>query len=111
MGLAKGTSIVRVKIATVLREKGEKMPEKSEIKGRLMIKLTDGSYIEIPEEISLEEVKTIAEQHEFVRVVRCKDCRHYVRIQSFTGGSQMGCEFFKVYDMYDDDYCSRGCKK
>lgn len=49
------------------------MPTKSEIKGRLMIKLTDGSYVEIPEAISLEEAETIAEQYEFVRVVRCKD--------------------------------------
>lgn len=87
------------------------MPTKSEIKGRLMAKLSDGSYVEIPEEISLEEAETMVEQYEFVRVVRCKDCRHYVRVQSFTGGSQMGCELFKIVDVYDDDFCSWGWKK
>lgn len=50
------------------------MPTKSEIKGRLMIKLTDGNYVEIPEVISLEEAETMAEQYEFVRVVRCRNC-------------------------------------
>ncbi len=50
------------------------MPTKSEIKGRLMMKLSDGSYVEIPEEVSLEETEMIAEQYEFVRVVRCRDC-------------------------------------
>lgn len=43
-----------------------------------------------------------------VPVVRCRDCKYYVPVPSFTGESQMGCEFFKVYDMDDDDYCSRG---
>lgn len=52
------------------------MPTKSEIKGRLMIKLTDGNYVEIPEVISLEEAETMAEQYEFVRVVRCRDCEY-----------------------------------
>lgn len=61
-------------VGFVRMEKGERMPTKSEIKGRLMIKLTDGNYVEIPEVISLEEAETMAEQYEFVRVVRCRDC-------------------------------------
>lgn len=62
-------------------------------------------------DIDIEAVKGWLERADIVPVVRCKDCKYYVPVPSFTGESQMGCEFFKVYDMDDDDYCSRGWKK
>lgn len=82
------------------------MPTKSEIKGRLMIKLTDGNYVEIPEVISLEEAETMAEQYEFVRVVRCRDCKHYE--PSKPGWNVWGrCLLYAHDDLCNCvDYCS-----
>lgn len=82
------------------------MPTKSEIKGRLMVKLSDGSCVEMPEEISLEEVETIAEQYEFVRVVRCEYCEYSHEEDEF----ERWCYGFgsPARLVRKDDFCSHG---
>ena len=85
------------------------MPEKSEIKGRLMMKLTDGSCVEIPEAISLEEAETIAEQYEFVRVVRCEYCEYSHEKDEFERWcSGLGSPARLVRK---DDFCSHGKRR
>lgn len=52
------------------------MPTKSGIIGTVKIKMKDGTFVDLPDPISLEEITTFAEQYEYVKVVRCKDCKH-----------------------------------
>ncbi len=96
-------------VDTVRKEKGERMPTKSEIKGRLMMKLSDGSCVEIPEEVSLEETETIAEHYEFVRVVRCKDCEYSREEDEFERWCYGFCSPARL--VRKDDFCSHGKRR
>lgn len=52
------------------------MPTRSGIIGTVKLKMEDGTFVDLPDPISLEEITTFAEQYEFVKVVRCKDCKY-----------------------------------
>lgn len=51
------------------------MPTKSEIIGTVKIKMEDGTFVDLLDPISLEEITTFVEQYEFVKVVRCGECK------------------------------------
>ena len=50
-------------------------------------------------DLSLEEAEPILEEHNFVKVVRCKDCK-------WKQGSE--CVRFADIRPFGDDFCSRG---
>ena len=56
--------------------------------------------------LSLEEAEPILEEHNFVKVVRCKDCRHY----SADGWGYGNCYRSSVeyLRMADNGFCSYG---
>lgn len=62
-------------------------------------------------DLSLEEAEPILEEHNFVKVTRCKDCVHY---QPSLFGEKKMCFRKDVdgvqicYDFSPDDYCSYG---
>ena len=64
--------------------------------------LTDGTKVTSIE--NLEDVTTFIDQHEeFVKVVRCKDCRYYMP-------KTHGCTMGSLMCPDENDYCSRGIR-
>ena len=56
--------------------------------------------------LTLEEAVPILEEHNFVKVVRCKDCRFY---QDNNGGyPNMNCRWIDDETPNADDFCSYG---
>ena len=82
------------------------MPTKSGIIGTVKIKMEDGTFVDLPAPISLEEITTFAEQYEFVRVVRCGKCRHYQGNHDVPGCAP--CDFWGIGGVMWDDFCKRG---
>ena len=57
-------------------------------------------------DLTLEEAVPILEEHNFVKVVRCKDCRFY---QDNNGGyPNMNCRWIDDETPNADDFCSYG---
>lgn len=67
-----------------------------------MYAVVDGEYREVMEfqgEITLSEADEKAWQYDYVRVVRCKDCRYRL--------PEGYCDLY-LDRMQDNDYCSHG---
>lgn len=88
-------------------------------------KIVDAEYIEITDADTEEihdgvrimksdtysvEVTDNQSTEEFVRVVRCKDCRHNYNTCLNHGVNEPMC-YFTEYRLNEDDYCSRGEKR
>lgn len=91
-------------------------PKDSGFKYSFYARTETGEVFSIAElqNVTLTEADDALEKIDYVRVVRCKDCKHYVLYELF-GRSQGWCE--RLCDEFDkslarateeDDFCSHG---
>lgn len=91
-------------------------PKQNEFSGTLYGKSSTGEIVKIADikDVTITEVDVALGSFDYVRVVRCKDCKYYVLYELF-GRSQGWCE--RLCDKFDkslargtedDDFCSHG---
>lgn len=93
----------------VVMEKGKKMPTKETHEIKMMYAVyADGReepiVIDEIKDLSLEEAEPILEEHNFVKVVRCKDCVYWEQATDNSGNCNRAFEI----TAYEGDYCSYG---
>ena len=91
-------------VLKAVTEKGEKMPPKETHKIKMMYAVyADGRkepiVIDEIKDLSLEEAEPILEEHDFVKVTRCKDCKYLHRSV---------CPYGIKRTPRGNDYCSYG---
>lgn len=59
-------------------------------------------------DLSLEEAEPILEEHNFVKVVRCKDCKHYKIDHPRANGYHCCYRMHSIFPMKPDGFCSYG---
>lgn len=76
-----------------------------------MYAVVDGEYrevIELQGEITLSECDEQLWQYDYVRVVRCRDCRHWRDDNPRANGYHCCYRMHNIFPMKESDFCSRG---